>query len=414
MHKAFLYIIFICITFISYSQNYEIDSIKSVIENLPSDSNKVNTLITLSSYFYRSSPAEAIRYGITANNLAEQINFAKGAGYAQKSIGMGHYFQGDYANALISWQQALEIFQSIDFKLGEANMLNNLGAVYFNQGEDTKAIDYYLQSLKLAEEVEDKLRIATALQNIGGVYYNKPATYHEALKYYKQALPIMVELEDYEAIGAVSVNMGEIFLSDSIAYYSEIYKTDTTLYNADTALFYFDWALEAYQKSKTGNIPYALNSLGKAYALKNDFNNAINYQKQAIEIAENNNALLEQAFSYAGLGDSYKQFRHHRSAISAYSKALNLAENLEANYIRKEAFEGLSNCYATIGDYKKAYKYQDLLNSIKDTLYKVERDKNMQSTILSSEVDRKQGQIVLLTKDKELQELDIRRQKNYA
>ena len=49
-----------------------------VLENAPADSNKVNTLITLSSYFYRTSPAEAIRYGQTAKDLAEQINFAKG------------------------------------------------------------------------------------------------------------------------------------------------------------------------------------------------------------------------------------------------------------------------------------------------------------------------------------------------
>lgn len=411
MQKTLLYIIFAFITFIGFSQDHEIDSIKSILKTAPADSNKVNTLITLSSYFYRTSPAEAIRYGITANDLAQEINFIKGAGYAQKAIGMGHYFQGDYVNALISWQQALETFHSIDYKVGEANMLNNLGAVYFNQGEDTKAINYYLQSLKLGEEVGDKLRIATALQNIGGVYYNKPATYHEALRYYNQALPIMLELEDHEAIGAVSVNMGEIFLSDSLPNYSSIYKKDTALYNPDSALYYFESALEAYQKSKTGNIPYALNSLGKAYALKNDYNNAVNYQKQAIEIAENSNALLEQAISYAGLGDSYKKFGHYSQAVSAYSKALNLAEDLDANYIKKEAYSGLSDCYAILGNFKKAYKYQDLLSDIKDTLYEVERDKDMQSIVLSSEVDRKQGQIVLLTKDKELQELDIRQQK---
>ena len=411
MQKILLYTIFAFITFIGFSQNQEIDSIKTVLETLPADSNKVNTLITLSSYFYRTSPAEAIRYGITANDLAEQIDFQKGAGYAQKSIGMGHYYQGDYANALISWQQALEIFQSIDHKVGEANMLNNLGAVYFNEGQDTKANGYYLQSLKLAEEVGDKLRIATALQNIGSVYYNKPATYHEALRYYYQALPIMMELEDYEAIGAVSVNMGEIFLSDSIPYFSSIYKVDTALYNPDTALYYFEKALDAYQNSKTGNIPYALNSLGKVYVELNDFTNAVNYQKQAIEIAENNNAPLEQAISYTGLGDSYRHFKHYRSAISSYLVALDYSEDLDANYLRKEAYEGLSSCYAELKDYTNAYKYQNLLTTIKDTLYNIDRDKDMQALTLFSEIDRKQNQIGLLTKDKELQELDIRRQK---
>ena len=205
-------------------------------------------------------------------------------------------------------------------------MLSNLGAIHFNQGNDTEAINYYLESLKVAEEIGDRLRIATALVNIGGVYYNKVATYHMAMDYYKQALPIMKELEDYEAIGAVTVNMGEIFLADTIRTFSSILQYDTVLYNPDTALYYFEMALDAYQNSKTGNIPYALNSLGKVYAELNDFNNAINYQKQAIEIAESNNALLELAISYIGLGNSYIKFKHYRSAISAFNEALDYAE----------------------------------------------------------------------------------------
>jgi len=273
MYKCLFYIFFILIAFNSYSQNHEIDSIKSVLETAPSDTNKVNTLITLSSYFYMSSPAEAIRYGTTAKDLAERINFTKGAGYALKAIGMGYYFQGDYVNALVSWKLALETFKSIDLKLGESNMLSNLGAIHFNQGNDTEAINYYLESLDVAEEIGDKLRIATALINIGGIYYNKPVTYHMALEFYNQALPISEELDDFDAIGAVSVNMGEIFLSASIPYYSSIYKTDTALYIPDTALYYFERALDAYQKSKTGNISYALNSLGKVYAELNDFSN---------------------------------------------------------------------------------------------------------------------------------------------
>ena len=238
----------------------------------------------------------------------------KGEGYALKSIGMGHYFQGSYSDALLSWQEALSTFQSIDFKDGISNMLNNLGAVYFNQGQDTKAIDYYLQSLKVAEEIGDKLRIATALVNIGGVYFNKPATYNMAQRYYLQSLPLSEELDDQDAIGTVTVNLGEIYLERG--------SRDTL--NLDTALYYFDRALTAYQKSKSGNVPYALNSLGKAWAIKGDFKNAENYQKQAIELAESNNAALEIAISLIGLGNTYKQYDRNQLAISSYKQALKM------------------------------------------------------------------------------------------
>ena len=100
-----IFMFFILLTYVSYSQDHEIDSIKSVLETASLDTNKVNTLITLSSYFYMSSPAEAIRYGTIAKDIAEQINFTKGVGYALKAIGMGYYFQGDYWETINYWQQ---------------------------------------------------------------------------------------------------------------------------------------------------------------------------------------------------------------------------------------------------------------------------------------------------------------------
>ncbi len=72
-----------------------------------------------------------------------------------------------------------------------------------------------------------------------------------AAKYYKQSIEMSESLGDYDAIGTSSVNLGEIYLAD----------------DADSsALFYFEKALEAYRKSTTGNVPYALNGIGKVYA----------------------------------------------------------------------------------------------------------------------------------------------------
>ncbi len=130
-------------------------------------------------------------------------------------------------------------------------MLNNIGAIYFNQGDDNKAVVNYLESLKVSEEINDKLRIATALVNLGAVYFNKKATHNLALQYYLKALPLSEELGDNDAIGTSSVNIGEIYLARNAD---------------DEALYYFEKSLVAYQKSESGNVAYALNSIGKVYA----------------------------------------------------------------------------------------------------------------------------------------------------
>lgn len=379
-----------------FAQSNEIDSVKSVIELLPNDSSRVNKTILLSSLHYRTNPSEAVRYATIAEEMAAEINFPEGVAYAQKSIGMGHYFQGNYIDALVSWQQSLKTFESIGDKLGVANMLNNLGAVHFNQGDDSKAIEYYLQSLQVSEELNDKLRIATALVNIGAVYFNKKVTHDMSLRYYLQSLPLSEELGDFDAIGTASVNMGLIYLERE---------------EIDSAQVFFEKALEAYKQSRFGNVPYALNSLGKVYAMRGDYQNAIRYQEEAFALAESIDARLEMAQASLGLANTHDLKGDVKAAIASFAKAKSIAEEINAGYQIKDAYEGLAASYAKTKDFGNAFKYQNLLTNIKDTLYNAEMDKRIQSMTLNFDLEKKQGEIEILTKDKALQELDLQRQK---
>jgi adenylate cyclase len=381
---------------ISFAKTNPVDSLKAVLKLHNDDTIRVNTLLALSSNVFRSAPEEAIRYGTEAKDLAERLKFKKGLAYAQKSIGMGYYFQGNYIETLFYWQQSLNTFELAGDKLGVANMLNNLGAVNFNQGDDEKAIEFYLKSLKVSEEIGVKLRIATALVNIGAVYFNKKTTHDLALKYYLKALPLSEELKDFDAIGTSAVNMGEIYLDRG---------------DDKSALLYFEKALAAYKKSENGNIPYALNNIGKVYAKRKEFTMAIKYQEEAFALAKKLNARLEMSQSSLGLANSYMQQGNNSASIVSFLHAQSIAKEIGANYELKASYEGLAQVYSKVSDYRNAYKYQTLFASIKDTLYNAEMDKRIQSLTLNFDLDKKQGEIDLLTKDKALQELDIRRQK---
>ncbi|KAF0195467.1 MAG: family 3 adenylate cyclase [Bacteroidetes bacterium] len=378
------------------TQTREADSLKSLLKSAKEDTTRVNSLIALSGTLLRSNSGEALRYANEAKTLADKLGFRKGQAYALKSIGMGYYFQGNYIETLLYWQQSLETFQSMGDKLGIANMLNNLGAVNFNEGDDEKAIDFYLESLRVSEEIGDKLRIATALVNIGAVYFNKKGTHDRALQYYLKALPLSEELGDHDAIGTSAVNMGEIYLERG---------------DDKSALFYFEKALNAYRKSENGNVPYALNNIGKVYTKRREFQQAIGYQTEAYRLAEKLNARLEMSQSLLGLAETYRQQGDNPSAISSYIRAQDIAKSIGANYELKDAYEGLAGLYEKVSDYRNAYKYQTLFTGIKDTLYNAEMDKRIQAVTLNFDLEKKQGEIDLLTKDKALQELDIRRQK---
>src|SRR5260221_230559 len=279
--------------------------------------------------------------------------------------------------------------------MGVSNLLNNIGAIYFNLGNDDKAIEYYFESLKVSEQLGDKLRIASAMTNIGTVYSNKPATYDQALKYCLSALKISEGLVDLEAIGTISVNIGDIYFS---------------MGDNKNALFYLEKSLEAYRKS-SGDVAYTLNTMGKVYAKEGDFDLALQYQNDAYKYARNSHNKLEVARALLGLANTYEEKNNSALALAYYTKAQTIANEIGSNNELKDSYEGLALLYSKLGDYKNAFKNQQLLTAIRDTLYNSEVDKRIAGLQLNFDVDKKQAEIDLLTKDSELYQLDSQKQR---
>jgi serine phosphatase RsbU (regulator of sigma subunit)/Tfp pilus assembly protein PilF len=378
------------------AQNSTVDSLKKILVTSREDSLKVELLISICKNENRSFPDSIIIRGTEALNLSEKLGYRKGIANSYKWIGMGHYFLANYWEAIRFWRLSLSSFEAINDKTGIANMLSNIGATYASQGDDVMALEFHLKSLKAAEEIKDTLRIVTSMINIGIVYLNKPSTLDVAIKYYLSALPLSEKLGDNDAIGTAAVNLGEIY-----------FKRE----NYDSALFYYEKSLNAFQKSNSGYIPYTLSNIGKVYMKRGDFQKAVEFQQKGYEIAKQSDAKLEMTATLLGLAETYSEEGSINSAIQTYNKAREIAEEIRANNELKQAYEGLAESYIKMSDYANALKFQTLLTNIKDTLYLTANDNNLTSLSLNYELDKKVDQINLLTKDQELKDLKIKKQK---
>ena len=376
------------------SQSKQIDSLKLIISNNIEDSNKVNNLLLLSKYYFSINPTQSIKFCEEAKAISNKLKYTKGLALSHKNIGIANYMQSKYVEAIQNWNISLEIYKGLEDKIGQSNILSNLGAIYFNQADDTKAIEYYLQSLKLAEELNDSLRLATVLLNIGSVYLNKKATYNNALDYFLRSKPICEALQDQVILGTVYVNLGEIY-----------YEKE----KLDSALFYLQKSLVIYKGSE--NIPYSYIYIGKVYSKKGDYDNAIINENLAFEIAEKLNGKLDMARALLALGNTYKLKGEVEKAISYFQKGISIAIEIKATIELKDLYQGISESYNLLSDFNNAYKYQTLLLGIKDTIYNNETDKKLGSLMFNFEIEKKEGQINLLTKDKEIQDQVIQRQK---
>ncbi len=392
--RKLFYLFMIFFTIKGYAQDSKSDSLKALIQTTVDDTAKVNLLNSISYNLFTSVPAEAIDYGKQALNLAEKIDFKKGIAYALKNIGLGYYMQGNFLEVLNYWDQSLKVFETRGDKLGVSNILNNLGAIYFNQGNDAKAIDFYLRSLRASEDIGDTLRIATALINIGGVYYNKPATHQKALEFYLKAVPLSEKIADKGAIGTAYINIGEIYLErnqDSIA------------------LVYFKKSYDAWLG--TGRVPYSITRIGDVYSKRKEYQTALKYYNEAIGIAKKFEAKLELIRPLLGIAQTYSLMGNEKMALNAFNEARTTSAEIGSNYQLKDAYRGMANTYAKLADFENAYKFQTLFSDIKDTLFNSETDDKIKGLQFTYEMDKKQSEIDLLTKDKQLQEVSLQKQR---
>lgn len=390
---SFIFLFFTC-TKSSAQQSPADSSIKKLLSTTIPDTTRVNLLNTLSKVYFNDNPDTAVIIATSSKNLAEKINYPAGLALALKNMGIGYYLQGIYIDAIKNWQLAMEVYKSIGDKAGVANMLSNQGAVYFNKGDDAKSLELHLQSLKMSEAIGDTLRILTSLTNIGAIYLNKPATYQKALENLLRSYQLSLAINDQYSIGTSTVNLGETY-----------YKMG----DDDTALFYLNKSVKAYEG--TENLPYSLNFIGKVYTRQKKFDEAIKEHKEALDLSKKLDTRLDITQSLVGLGQAYAAKGDIALAINAYKQAIEVGKPLNANTEIKDAYQGLSKGYAALSDYNNAFKYQDLLLAIKDTIYNVNTDKKLGTLQFTFDLEKKESQISLLNKDNEIQQQEIKRQK---
>jgi tetratricopeptide (TPR) repeat protein len=308
------------VCFAAFSQNKKIDSLKNIVETGTKDTSMVLSLNLLSKEFLNNDELDkVIEYSNKAIILANELDFKRGKGYAQKNIGLAAYYQGDYVAVLDFWTQSLETFESIPDTLGIANLVSNLGVIYYDQGSHDKALEYYFKSLRISEKLNNPIRITTSLVNIGGVY-TQMQDYDKALNFYQQIEQYLPNLNDPQIE----------YHSEALTYYKE-----ALLINKDTPAYAHNLTMIGKEEFKLGNTEKAIEHLNLAY-----------------ETAKNSDLSLDEVQILLALGDLHQQ-KDLTKALKAYQEGEVLALNMETSEELRDIYKGMSQTYESKGDFKK-------------------------------------------------------------
>lgn len=427
----FLYILFY--STISFSQtNSKIDSLENELKKSV-DTSKVNLLNALSSEYRKKSPTKALEYSRQALAVSQKLEFKKGIGNAYSMIGAVFFVQGEFDKALEHYSKALVVRESISDKKGVANSLNSIGNVNINLGHYEKALEYYLKSIEICESIGDKKSMP--LNNIAASYFYL-GNYEKALTYYIKALKIAETLGSKEAMINPSIGVGNVYFNmgkyeNSLIYYKKaltlsteiksptgLIKSLTTIGNVyeklgnnDTALVYFLKSLRINEEiGDKSSIALSMINIGNIYNNKKNYEKALEYYEKALQINEELGNKNGSAKALLNIGLLFSQLGNVEKAMAYLKKGLTMADSINSREIMEKSNEGLSELYEKKEDYKNALLYYKSHTTIKDSLMNENNSKNMAEIQTKYETEKKEKEIEFLTKDKLLQEAELKTQ----
>ncbi len=355
----------------------------------------IHTIDSLMNVAYElefSYPDSAIYYYDVIAHLAETGKDWLRKGRTHNYRAIVYFEKGDYDRALIHNQRAMELYEKANYPTGIAAIKINTGNIRLYFGDYTDAVKLYFDGIGLYKQHQDTLRLMTSYMNIGTLFYQN-GYMQEALNYYTQAIEWAKPVGDTAMLSDLHYNIGNTLL--------KLEKYGDYENHMDTALIYAQTSAYLY------GLVNVYNSLLRYYHQKNHEEKTLHYSRLALEHAEvyGNPYNLTETFIATGL--AFLTFDRENYADQHLKSALELA--LEHNYkqMQTEASINLARIYANKGKYKQAFIYLHTYVSLSDSLFTLEKQKELQELdrkyqLLKKENELKDQQLTIEIKDREI------------
>ncbi len=375
-----------------------IDSLKSVLSSSLEDTNRINILNKLcEEYFYTGEYETSLYYGSEANRLSKIQDYNKGIAYSSLYLGKIFLNNRKTDEARQHLLLALEEFNKLKHQTGVAITYGDIALTYKADENYEKIIEYYLNALKVHEKIDNKRGISFCLGEIG-ILYHTMGNYSKAV--------------EYHSLG---------FQNDSLVGDSaQIANSLNDLGNAYDKSNQLVKALDCHERAlkirtdiqDEGGIGLSLANIAIINKQTEDFSKALEYYNKALEIFNKQNDSINIAKAFDNISEIYLKQKNYSQALNYAKQSLSLARQLNSMNLLKNPYKTLSEIYYQSDDYENAYNYFEFYVNTKDTLFNENANRNIARMQTIYETDKKQKEIELLNKDKEIAIGENKRQKS--
>jgi len=253
--------------------------------------------------------------------------------------------------------EALRIQSVINDKIAMTNTYNNLGTLYGEMGKHETAIEYYQKGLLYGRETKKQTEVSNSLHQIGNAFLQLKQR-DNGLNYLQQAIKLREEIQDKRG------------LSQSYTVFAD----------------------ELRKVSQNGE--------------------ALVYYQKAGKIASELGLRLELAVLQRNMAEILETNQRYDSAITTALQAKSIFDSIGVRADVLRSCEVLSRSYEKNKEYDKALFYNRQASILRDSILNKENLKQINELQTKYDTERKDKEIAILNRDKEIQELMTRNQRN--
>lgn len=375
----------------------EQDELTTGNKNTDIDAENIYRLIDTSILYSDTSFASAIKIALLANKLAGDIKNNEVLAKTLKNLASLYFKDENFEEASKYYYESLTLVKKLNNNSELAGIYTSLGRIYRRQGNYEKAIESDLKAIETFENLKDEKNIALLLNNLGIDYY-RLSDYNKTMDYYQKSLNKRIEIAD---------SMG---IADSYNNIAMVYDEQKQY---DKAIEYYNKALLIFKK--TGNksgLADTYNNIAGTYYHKEDFEKVLEFALKSLKIREELGNKWEISFTLINIGILNKSLGNIHEAIEYLKQGIEIAGKTHALSLLSLGYNHLAELYFESGNYKEAYRYINSYSAVQDSMFKEESAKAIVEMQTKYETEKKQKEIELLNKEKDIQELKLKHSEN--
>jgi tetratricopeptide (TPR) repeat protein len=302
----------------------------------------------------------------------------------------------DPKKALKYTLSALDLAVELKYKKGEAASYNNIGIFYKNRGVLNKAVSYYLMSLAINKEIKNISGIAFTYNNIGTIYSIKK-DYANALKYFLDSYNLLDSIGDKKSMVSALDNLGNTYLAKEEDY---------------RAIGFYKRALSIYKESG-GNVnfePYA--NIGHAYFLHGELNRSLAFYQQSLDNNKVKGNINGMAYAYHNMAIVFLAKKKSKKALEYEEMAQDNAEKVLNKTLLRDIHQALANIYERQGKTSLAYEHLKLFVAFQEILGNEENSNKLTQMEITYLLMEKDKELALVSKEHEITALLAHKTRN--